>query len=125
MADNCPTCGANMDLVGKSHRCVPRPQLKASDLLLPGRYEVTGSKPSKGLRIKARKSGGPIGDGVALTSMVHPPGLIDALADAIRSGKLNLKRGRPRIGEKRDQPWKAAGMSKTTWYRRKAEEKAK
>jgi hypothetical protein len=29
-------------------------------------------------------------DGVALTSMAHPPGLIDDLADAIRSGKLRL-----------------------------------
>lgn len=31
-------------------------------------------------------------DGVMLTSIEHPPGLIDALADAIRSGKLSLKR---------------------------------
>lgn len=30
----------------------------------------------------------PVGDGIALTSMAHPPGLIDKIADAIRSGKL-------------------------------------
>lgn len=29
------------------------------------------------------------------------------------------KRGRPRIGEKTDKPWEAAGMSERTWYRRK------
>lgn len=33
------------------------------------------------------------------------------------------KRGRPRIGETRDKPWLAAGMSRRTWYRRKAEAK--
>lgn len=33
------------------------------------------------------------------------------------------KRGRPRIGEVRDKPWIAAGMSRRTWYRRKAEAK--
>ncbi len=27
-------------------------------------------------------------DGIALTSIEHPPGLIDQMADAIRSGKL-------------------------------------
>ena len=31
-----------------------------------------------------------VGDGIALTSMEHPPGLIDKMADAIRSGKLSL-----------------------------------
>jgi glutamate-1-semialdehyde 2,1-aminomutase/spore coat polysaccharide biosynthesis protein SpsF len=30
------------------------------------------------------------GDGIALTSMEHPPGLIDEIADAIRSGKLRM-----------------------------------
>ena len=34
------------------------------------------------------------------------------------------KRGRPRIGETRDKPWIASGMSERTWYRRK-KEKAK
>jgi hypothetical protein len=34
-----------------------------------------------------------------------------------------LKRGRPRFGEVRDKPWLAAGMSRRTWYRRKAEER--
>jgi hypothetical protein len=29
------------------------------------------------------------------------------------------KRGRPRIGEVREKPWIAAGMSERTWYRQK------
>lgn len=32
-----------------------------------------------------------------------------------------IKRGRPRIGEKASKPWVAAGMTKSTWYRRQAE----
>lgn len=28
------------------------------------------------------------------------------------------KRGRPRIGEKREKPWLKAKMSRATWYRR-------
>jgi glutamate-1-semialdehyde 2,1-aminomutase/spore coat polysaccharide biosynthesis protein SpsF len=43
-----------------------------------------------GLRVPSLPSTGPIGDGVALTSMEHPPGLIDEIADAIRSGKLKM-----------------------------------
>jgi hypothetical protein len=31
--------------------------------------------------------------------------------------------GRPRIGEVREQPWVALGMSRRTWYRRRAEER--
>ena len=55
--------------------------------------KVSGSNPevpakSKGFRIKTLPSVEPIGDGVALTSMAHPPGLIDEIAGAIRSGKL-------------------------------------
>lgn len=48
----------------------------------------------------------------------------NASGTATKSGGSPVpKRGRPRIGETRDQPWLAAGMSKTTWYRRKKEQK--
>jgi hypothetical protein len=39
-----------------------------------------------------------------------------ALTRNRETGKLKL--GRPRLGEVRDKPWIAAGMSKATWYRR-------
>lgn len=31
------------------------------------------------------------------------------------------RRGRPRIGEARDKPWEALGMSQRTWQRRQKE----
>jgi hypothetical protein len=76
---------------------------------------------SKGLKIASSpKLKPPSGDGVALTSMAHPPGLIDKMDKAIKSGKLSLKRGRPKITEQR--PWEAKGMSRRTWYRRQQKE---
>lgn len=39
----------------------------------------------------------------------------------IKPGPSETRRGRPRLGEIREQPWIAAGMSRRTWYRRKAE----
>ena len=43
----------------------------------------------RGLRIKPKpQSVEPSGDGIALTSIAHPPELIEKMADAIRSGKL-------------------------------------
>lgn len=91
----------------------------------PSRNSVRASTPSKGLRIlaRAKKPSEPIGDGVALMSMAHPSGLIDKIAEAISSGKLSLKRGRPKVTGQR--PWEAAGMSKRTYYRRRQKEKAK
>lgn len=68
------------------------PELEAAfKVLLPKPLPVV--RPS-GLRIKSKpKSIEPSGDGIALTSMAHPPGLIDEIAGAIRSGKLSLKSG--------------------------------
>jgi len=36
-----------------------------------------------------------VGDGVALTSVAHPPGLIEKIAGAIRSGKLKISPPNP------------------------------
>jgi hypothetical protein len=43
----------------------------------------------------------------------------------IKPGPLDIKRGRPRIGEKheRHEPWKALGLTERTYYRRKAEQR--
>jgi hypothetical protein len=87
--------------------------------------------PSKGLRILTRAKPKPaetVGDGVALTSIAHPPGLIDKIADAIKSGKLSLKRGRGRPKVTGPRPWETEGVSKTTYYRerrRLAEQRSK
>jgi hypothetical protein len=93
------------------------------------RNSVRASTHSKGLRILSRakpKSIEPIGDGVALTSMAHPPGLIDKIADAIKSGKLSLKRGRGRPKVTGPRPWETDGVSKRTYYRRRlAEQRSK
>jgi hypothetical protein len=70
-----------------------------------------------------RQGGKQVGDGVALKSMAHPPGAIEKMAEAIRSGKLNAKRGRPKVEGQR--PWEAARISRAEWYRRKAESKPK
>lgn len=43
----------------------------------------------------------------------------------VAPGPREAKRGRPRIGEERSKPWLEAKppMSRSTWYRRQAEEK--
>jgi hypothetical protein len=37
-------------------------------------------------------------DGISLKSVAHPPGLIDQMAEAIRSGKLSTKKSRAPAG---------------------------
>ena len=93
---------------------------KLDQLKALGDAKRAAREPSKGLRILSRakeKSAEPAGDGVALTSMAHPPGLIDKIADAIKSGKLSLKRGRGRPKIEGPRPWDAAGISRTSYYR--------
>lgn len=119
-----------------------RPAARGSDAVQPLQRPGAGASSSRtagvapgpseakrGLRISSRpksRTDAPIGDGVALTNMEHPAGLIDAMADAIRSGKLKL--GRP-LARDRDKtlaalkPWEAEGMSRRTWYRRQKEQK--
>lgn len=87
---------------------------------------------------------GPVGDGVALISISHPKGpalkrgrptkeVAKRRADAIETieividkrRRVGLKVGRPRI-EDRDKtlaatkPWLSLGMSRRTWFDRKA-----
>jgi hypothetical protein len=107
MVELCEKCGANIALVGIRHRCVPKVS-------------------SEGLRVKSlpKPKGEPVGDGVALTSIQHPPGLIEKMADALSSGKLSLKRGRPLAKDAdkslaRLRPWEKEGMSRRTWFRRR------
>lgn len=41
------------------------------------------------------------------------------------ASRMQVKRGRPRIGEERDKPWLVAKppMSRRTWYRRQKEQR--
>jgi hypothetical protein len=103
-------------------------KVRVDDPRADARMAPSPREAKRGLRIESRdvKSNQPIGEGVALTSMAHPPALIDKIADAIRSGKLTtkpnkLKRGRPKIEGPR--PWELAGMSKRTWHRRQKDAK--
>jgi hypothetical protein len=75
----CDACGSNLALVGRAHHCVPRPQKE-------------GPRPPKKGPVSPPHE---TGDGVALTSMARPPGLIEKLAGAIRSGKLLLPAAHP------------------------------
>jgi hypothetical protein len=85
MGNTCGICGANLDLVGVRHRCVPRPRIKE---LAEGWGERAALRQKK----------------------LEPH--VAALDKKIRAG-------RPRLGEVRDKPWVAAGMSRATWFRRK------
>ena len=58
---------------------------------------------------------------LARSSAVERDAVNVAVAGSNPAESAKPKRGRPRIGEKRDQPWIAAGMSRTTWYRRQKE----
>lgn len=84
-ANRCADCGANLDLVGRVHRCVPRPKELASQ---------RGNVPDNNHALTGNRG-------------------------------TSKKRGRPKLGETRDKPWIAAGMSKATYYRRQAEERSK
>lgn len=92
----------------------------------------------------AIKYGPAIGDGIALTNLSHPKGaplkrgrptkeVVKRRADAIETveividegRKAGLKVGRPRIEDKdktieAKKPWLALGMSRRSWYTRKA-----
>lgn len=57
---------------------------------------------------------------------VRPRGLsVTNLIETVPAAVTNSKRGRPRIGEDATKPWIALGLTERTYYRRRAEEKAK
>lgn len=61
-----------------------------------------------------------VGRGEGLQPDGPPVGAV--AAQPARDTKVKArKKGRPRIGEKRDRPWEALGMSQSTWYRRRKE----
>jgi len=61
--------------------------------------------------------------GSAVPSAPPMPRRYDIAQGPAGAPEAKRKTGRPRLGEVRDKPWEAAGMSRSTWYRRKAEER--
>ena len=97
----CPACGANLDLVGRTHRCVPK-----SDGGVEGHAATMPVTPAER----------PVSDNGAEASvpLCRPQA-------GIKPGPSDTpKRGRPRLGEKRQrhEPWKALGLTERTYYRR-------
>jgi hypothetical protein len=91
--ERCPVCQAVIALVGRVHRCVPVRNLP------PGAVKPRPPHPSAFKRLQDERE-----------AREPPPAW------------QPVKRGRPRIEESpRQQPWKALGMSRRTWYRRRAE----
>ena len=91
----CTICGANMDLVGRSHRCIPKKAIP-----------VLAAKP---LNPKPPRSPAAAKEGGRTVGSIPATG-------------AKRGRGRPRVEGKR--PWETEGLSRRTWYRRKAEQKA-
>lgn len=75
-------------------------------------------------RVEAKSSDG---SGNTEFAVLHPSEQSGHAAmgkrDGVSSCPSETKRGRPRIGETRDKPWEALGMSMRTWYRRQAEKR--
>lgn len=131
--ERCAQCGANLAMVGRVHRCVPKSSrggVEANTLISGTRAEpgyvgdvaqLDRAIPSDGMgrefeSLRPHQLG-------ALKRGVHPTPIVHIAG--VAPGPRETKRGRPRIGEVRDKPWIAAGMSRATWYRRKAEAKPK
>lgn len=72
--------------------------------------QVAGSNPAELANSRARRQA------------VKASGFDPDTARSNRAAPVK-KPGRPRLGEQRDRPWEAAGMSRATWYRRRAEQK--
>ena len=94
--DRCPQCNALYALVGRVHNCRPR---------LPGKVEARSPK-------------------------VEQRTLNPKVEGSNPSAPAKIKRGRPRLEDraktlKAKMPWIAMGMSRSTWYARQAEQRAK
>jgi hypothetical protein len=100
MPDLCPDCGSDRLLVGIRHRCIPKSR---------------GGGESRPAAVEVHEQDG-INEG--------PRRPVAGVASSPREPKR--KRGRPRV-ENRDKtlaatkPWEKAGMSRATWFARRAE----
>jgi hypothetical protein len=88
----CRTCGERHRL-GPCPSSHPKNTPEASGTARKAPSGLVLAKPSRN-SVRASTLA-KVDDGVALTSMAHPPGLIDKIAGAIRSGKLKISPPNP------------------------------
>jgi hypothetical protein len=138
MALNCPDCGERVQNL-MAHVCksnkgkqdatdtnrsanqIRDNDPKRRDARLPVQ-RTDPAKPLSKVGASAKLSGSSGQEPIIAARSVERGKSFDGGVEFHRHAKA--KRGRPRIGETRDKPWIAAGMSERTWYRRK-KEKAK
>lgn len=131
MIERCKDCGANLAMVGLRHRCVPGAAQALADAKAREQKEskheseADRKKVPVGTRHPDRRNDRLL---VSRTSAVEPKPEVGTSVDVSGgSGQVAehrtgpLKRGRPKVEGPR--PWEAEGVSRRTWYRRKAEEK--
>jgi hypothetical protein len=116
VTDRCPECGALYAMVGRSHHCVP----KSNPVAAP---KLTGSQPRQSNAASKPK-----------TAVAKAKRLIKAPGKATDGGTAGetapkVRKGRPRLEDRAKtlaatKPWDAAGMSRSSWYKRQAEKRS-
>lgn len=98
-SDPCPACGLNRVIVGRAHNCRPRPKVLE---------QIAGdNKPSA--KVTTNTKG--VNKSVDSKPIIcHPAPIV---VTAQKRG-----RGRPKIVGPR--PWETEGVSRKTWYKRRA-----
>lgn len=146
MRNLCSRCGADLAMVGRTHRCIPKSR-DANVTVLAG--TTRDAKPiGRSDEAKARKSEAVVGvarslpSGARTTMASKKTGVGSERTKPDRQsikGRAGAKRlgtrgpapgygGRPRKGDEgktlmAKKPWEAEGVSMATWYRRKKEQK--
>lgn len=124
MSNRCAICGANLDLVGRIHRCIPKAEMasggeadRAPVVELPRRAAEHG----KGKPVAAHSEVPRAVERAGGELAAPTPSSETKPSDAVRR-----RRGRPKVTGQR--PWEVEGISRRTWYRdreRQAEQRAK
>jgi hypothetical protein len=102
-SDPCPACGLNRAIVGKAHNCRPRPQVTTNTT------EVTTNTKGDNKSVDSK----PI--------ICHPEAIVvtqQEIDSAFTVTHQRRGRGRPKITGPR--PWDTEGISRKTWYKRRA-----
>ncbi len=137
MTERCAKCGANLAMVGRSHRCVPKmagntaPAVAVGGVSLhkDGKPLTAGDVPS-GATVEFDRDTGEVTkiEPVRTDRVSGGREAKTAKADRKPKGSKVSKThpvGRPKKGDEdktfaATEPWKAEGISERTWYRRRA-----